>query len=81
MLILDHWSDMTFHMKDVIYLGGIVFSAAVAYTTIRSNKRRIEKLEKKTDNLKEVFSNFKVELVKMKYEIIEVMTKIFNRKK
>lgn len=78
MLILAHWADMTFHIKDVIYIGSIIFSAAIAYTTIKNNKKRIEKLEKKTDNLKEIFSNFRVEMAKMKFEIIEEVRKIFN---
>lgn len=81
MLILAHWSDMTFHIKDVIYLGGIIFSAAVAYATIKSNRKRIEKLEKKTENLKEIFTNLRVEMAKMKFEIIEEVRKIFNGKK
>lgn len=81
MILLNHWTDMTFHMKDVIYIGGIIFSAAVAYATITSNKRRIEKLEKKTDNLKEVFSNLRVTMVEIKLEILEEVRKIFNGKK
>jgi len=52
MLILDHWTDMTFHLKDVIYIGGIIFSIAGAYFTIKSNKRRICRLEKKVFKLK-----------------------------
>ena len=81
MLLLNHWADMTFHLKDMLYLGGILFSAAIAYATIQSNKRRIEKLEKKTESLKEVFTNLRVAMVELKLEIIEEVRKIFNGKK
>lgn len=80
-ILLTHWADMTFHIKDVLYIGGIIFSAAIAYGTIKSNKKRIEKLEKKTENLKEIFTNFKVQMAEMKFEIIEAVQKIFNGKK
>ena len=71
---------MTFHLKDMIYIGTIVFSVAIAYSTIKSNKKRIEKLEKKTDGLKEVFSNLRVTMVEMKLEILEEVRKLFNGK-
>jgi len=81
MIILSHWSDMTFHIKDVIYIGGIIFSAAVAYATIKSNRKRIEKLEKKTENLKEIFTNLRITMVELKLEILEEVRKLFNGKK
>jgi len=81
MLILSHWTDMTFHLKDMIYIGSIVFSAAIAYGTIKSNKRRIEKLEKKTDNLKEIFTNLRITMVELKLEILEEVRKLFNGRK
>ena len=80
-ILLTSWTDMTFSAKDVLYLGGIIFSAAIAWQTIRSNKKRINKLEEKTDNLKEIFSNLRVTMVEIKLEILEEVRKIFNGKK
>jgi len=83
---------MTFHLKDMITLIGLISIAVGSYTTIKINnkrildenkemKKRMDNLEKKNDDLKEIFGNFKVEMAKMKFEIIEAVTKIFNGKK
>ena len=98
MLLLNHWADMTLHLKDVIYIVGAMVTLIVtlsgAWFVQKNNTKRIEKLEedtdvkdrldkleKKNDDFTEIITNFKVELAKMKYEIIEAVTKIFNGKK
>lgn len=79
MILLTHWADMTFSIKDVIYLGGIIFSIAIAYGTIASNKKRINKLEEKTDNLKEVFTNLRVQIAELKSAILAEVRKMVNK--
>ncbi|KKN54310.1 hypothetical protein LCGC14_0593650 [marine sediment metagenome] len=81
MILQAHWSDMTFYMKDVIWFCTLLIPLVVAYVTIYANKKRIEKLEKKTDNLKEIFSNLRVTMVELKLEILEEVRKIFNNNK
>lgn len=83
-ILLTHWAEMTFHLKDVIYLGGIIFSAAIAYATIASNRKRISKLEKKYDNFKDNFGKLEVQIAKLRFEVVkdvvEEMRKIINNK-
>jgi len=50
---------MTFHLKDILYIGGIIFSVGISYATIRSNKNRINKMEKNIDYLMKKLINNK----------------------
>ncbi len=80
-LLLDHWSDMTFHLKDVIYLGTILFTIAGAYFTINSNKKRICKLEGKADNLYDILNEFKIEVANLKFELVKEFERMINNNK
>ena len=97
MILLNHWGEMTFHLKDVvylgIYLGSILVTVIGAWFVQKNNtirikeleentdiKERMEKLEEKTDNLKEIFGNLRVTMVELKLEILEEVRKIFNGK-
>lgn len=55
-MILTHFTDMTFHLKDVVTICIVLFTVAGSYFTInftvKSNKRRICRLEKKVFKLK-----------------------------
>ncbi len=97
-LLLDHWTDMTFHLKDVGFLIVVLSQAIWLYQTTKSNKKeigelkknteikaRIAALEKKNDDFKDDFSELKIQLAKLRFEIVKdviyEVRKIFGNKK
>ena len=91
-ILLTSWTDMTFSSKDVLYICWFVIQLAWVYFTIKSNKKeigelreRIAILEKKNDDFKDDFSELKIQLAKLRFEIVKdviyEVRKIFGNKK
>lgn len=97
-LLLDHWSDMTFHLKDVMYICSVLFIVAGAWFVQKNNtdriekleentevKSRLDKLEKKYDDVNKNFGNLEVQIAKLRFEIVKdviyEVRKIFGNKK
>ena len=83
-LLLNHWADMTFHLKDIMYICSVLFIVAGAWFVQKNNTIRIDKLEKNTDikerisnlekkydDVNKNFGNLEVQIAKLRFEIVK----------
>lgn len=57
MLLLDHWSDMTFTLNDVIYICGIVASFIILKYRVSTLENKLKEIILKQDDFRKVIYN------------------------
>lgn len=71
-------TELVLNLKDFIFLGALLFSIAGIYYNVRSNNKKIDKLEVKSDKYAESIAEIKILIVNTKVETLNEMRAIIK---